>query len=110
MPDAQAFESYLAEHPGAIDLWMGGHTHTNPDDTTGNKSHIETRWGAHFANICALTRHHARFSVPMSRVLTFTPGSDELQIRCYLHTDDYAPQGWYEKATRTLKLSRPFDW
>jgi hypothetical protein len=25
-PKAQAFESYLAAHPGAIDLWLGGHT------------------------------------------------------------------------------------
>jgi hypothetical protein len=27
-PKAQAFENYLAAHPGAIDLWVGGHTHT----------------------------------------------------------------------------------
>ena len=25
-PDAQAFESYLAQNPGAVDLWLGGHT------------------------------------------------------------------------------------
>ncbi|MFW6060225.1 MAG: hypothetical protein ACODAQ_08585 [Phycisphaeraceae bacterium] len=118
-PNAQAFEQYLAEHPGAIDLWMGGHTHTHPDDTAGDKSHIETKWKAHFANICALTRHHGGQLLkqtlgipgcPMSRVLTFTPGSDELRIRCYLHTSDYAPQGWYDKAERTLKLRRPFTW
>src|SRR5262249_18411710 len=24
-PKAQAFENYLAAHPGAIDLWVGGH-------------------------------------------------------------------------------------
>ena len=40
-PDAQAFESYLSEHPGAIDLWLGGHTHTYPDDRTRGRSHIE---------------------------------------------------------------------
>ena len=33
VPDAQAFERYLAAHPGAVQLWFGGHTHTNPDDT-----------------------------------------------------------------------------
>ena len=118
VPDAQAFENYLAQHPGAVDLWMGGHTHTHPDDTTGGKSHIETKWGTHFANVCALTRRHInpglrdRFGsgVPMSRVLTFTPGSNELRMRCYMHTDDYAPQGWYDKAERTLTLSRPFEW
>lgn len=117
-PDAQAFERYLADRPGAIDLWMGGHTHTYPDDTTGGKSHIQTRWGVHFANVCALTRHHvnphvrrrAGAGVPMSRLLTFTPGSDELRIRCYLHTSDYAPRGWYAAAERVIKLSRPFRW
>ena len=118
VPDAQAFENYLADCNGAVDLWMGGHTHTHPDDTTGNKSHIETKWGTHFANICALTRWHcnthvrriAGCGIPMSRLLTFTPGSRELRIRCYKHTDDYAPQGWYDKAERTLTLSRPFEW
>src|SRR5690606_29890772 len=58
IPDAGAFEGYLAQHPGTIDLWMGGHTHTYPGDTAGNKAHIETKWGVHFANVCALTRHH----------------------------------------------------
>ena len=32
-PDSQIFENYLEEHPGAIQMWLGGHTHTNPDDT-----------------------------------------------------------------------------
>lgn len=108
--DAQAFESYLAEHPAAIAMWFGGHTHTNPDDKAGNKSHIETKWGAHFLNVSALTRYHGREnSRPMSRVLTFTPGSDEVRVRCYLHTSEYAPQGWYDKVERTLKLPKPFE-
>ncbi|MCP5115917.1 MAG: hypothetical protein GY953_34245, partial [bacterium] len=50
-PDAQAFERYLAGHPGAVAIWLAGHTHTNPDDTYGNKSHIETKWGTHFINV-----------------------------------------------------------
>jgi hypothetical protein len=29
----------------------------------------------------------------MSRLLTFTEGSDEVQVQCYLHTSIYAPQG-----------------
>ena len=108
-PDAQAFENYLAEHPGATDLWLGAHTHTHPDDTAGGRSHIETKWGTHFVNVAALTRHHGERSMPMSRLLTFTDGSDELRIRCYLHTSEHAPQGWYEKAERRLKLARPFS-
>ncbi len=39
-PDAQAFERYLAARPGAIDLWLGGHTHTHPDDRHGGRSHV----------------------------------------------------------------------
>lgn len=107
--DAQAFEGYLAEHPGAVSLWFGGHTHTNPDDTAGNKSHLETKWGTHFLNVCALTRYHGRDrSRPMSRVLTFTEGSDQVRVRCYLHTSEHAPQGWYDRVERTLTLPRAF--
>lgn len=109
-PDAQAFEHYLAEHPGAVAMWFGGHTHTNPDDRTGNKSHVESKWGTHFLNVCALTRYHGRtYSRPMSRVLTFTPGSDQVRVQCYLHTSEYKPQGWYDAVERTLPLPRPFE-
>ena len=109
-PDAQAFERYLAQHPGAIDLWLGGHTHTHPDDRTGGRSHIERKWEANFINVAALTRHHARrTTVPMSRLLTFTEGSNEVRVQCYLHTSDYAPQGWYAPVERVLRLGKPFQ-
>jgi len=111
--DAQAFEQHLEQHPGATTLWLGGHTHTNPDDTFGNKSHIETKWGTHFINVCALSQHHMcrpHQGCPMSRLLSFTPGSDEVTVRCYLHSDVYAPQGWHTRAQRTLKLNKPFEW
>lgn len=107
--DAQRFERYLERNNSATDLWLGGHTHSYPDDMTGGKSHVERRWGTHFVNVSALTKFH-KGSIPMSRVLTFTPGKSEVVIRCYLHTDDYAPQGFYEKAERVLRLSRPFSW
>jgi hypothetical protein len=110
-PDAQAFERYLAAHPGAVQLWLGGHTHTHPDDTSGGKSHIEQRWGVHFLNVGALTRDHApRTTVPMSRLLMFVDGSPDVRVQCYVHTSQYAPQGWYPQAERTLHLSKPFRW
>lgn len=105
--DAQAFEKYLEAHPGAIDLWLGGHTHTDPDDTYGGKSHVETKWGTHFINVSAITKHHAGWS-PMSRLLSFIENDDQLRVRCYLHTDDFAPSGWYEEDERILKLTKPF--
>lgn len=108
-PDAQAFERYLDAHHGAIDLWLGGHTHTNPDNRTGGRSHIERKWGVNFANVSALTRFHGRHaSAPMSRLFTFTEGSPQVRVQCYLHTSDFAPQGWHEKEERTLDLGKAF--
>src|SRR5262245_17263536 len=108
-PDSGAFERVLEATP--IDLWLGAHTHTDPDDTYGGKSHIEQRWGTTFINVAHLTRYHPpvlEHRVPRSWLLTFTEGSDEVAARCYLHTDEYAPQGWYAKVERVIKFSKPF--
>ena len=109
-PDSGAFESFLAAAPMRVDLWLGAHTHTNPDDTYGGKSHIERRWGTTFINAAGLTRYHTapENSIPRSWLLTFTEGSDEVRARCYLHGHEYAPQGWYDKVERVIKLSKPF--
>ncbi|MBE82873.1 MAG: hypothetical protein CME21_09950 [Gemmatimonadetes bacterium] len=107
-PDTGKFESFLGAHPGAVDIWLGGHTHTNPEDTTGGMSHVENRWGTTFINVAAMSRHHGRKNIPMSRILTFTEGSTDLKIRCYLHTSEFAPQGWYGRAERTASLKQPF--
>jgi len=108
--DLGAFENYLAAAPGHVDLWLGAHTHTAPDDTYGGKSHIERRWGTTFINVAGLTRYMGRPEncVPRSWLLTFTSGSDEVKAQCYLHTSDYAPQGWYPKFDRVIKLLKPF--
>ena len=108
-PDAQAFESYLAEHPGAIAVWLGGHTHTHPDDMKNGRTHFTSRWGVNFVNVCALTQYHGG-DAPMSRLLTFTPGSDEVVVQCYLHTSSHAPQGWYDKVEMRLELGKAFRW
>ncbi|MEM7335758.1 MAG: metallophosphoesterase [Chloroflexota bacterium] len=106
--DSGAFESYLANNPSAISVWLGGHTHTNPDDNYGNRTHIEQKWGTWFMNVGALTRWHVkRTVVPMSRRLTLIDGSNEILVECYLHTDQYAPVGWYKPAERRLTLSKP---
>ena len=89
-PDSGRIEGFFDEmlretgRP-AIDLWLGAHTHTHPDDCAGGRSHIETKWGVNFVNVSALTRYHGRRnSVPMSRLFTFTDGSGEALVRCYL--------------------------
>ncbi len=107
--DAQAFERYLEDHPGAVDIWLGGHTHTHPDDTYGGKSHVEKKWGVWFVNVCALSRRHAgKTTLPMSRVWTIS--GDQALVRCYLHTDQHAEQGWYGRAERRLTLAKRFRW
>jgi hypothetical protein len=108
-PDSGAFESYLADHQGAVDIWLGGHTHTHPDDTYGGKSHVEAKWGTHFINAACLSRCHGRTNVPKSRELTFREGSAQVRVRCYMHTSEFMPEGWYEGAERVLDLSRPFS-
>jgi hypothetical protein len=109
-PDAQAFETYLAEHPAAIAMWIGGHTHTNPDDTRGGRSHLETKWGVTFLNAAALSRYHAyKTTLPMSRLLTFLPGEAKVRIQCYLHTNQHAPQGWYPTAERIVNFKYAFS-
>jgi len=108
--DSHAFEDVLGATPGRVSLWLGAHTHTNPDDTYGGKSHVEPRWGTTFINVASLTKHHGppQNGVPRSWLLTFTEGSDEVRAQCYLHSDDYAPQGWYDKVASTIKLPAPF--
>ncbi len=99
----------LGGNPGAVDIWLGGHTH--PDDTYGGKAHVETKWGGptHFINAASLTRFHGAMSVPKSRLFTFTSGQAEVRVQCYMHTSEFLPQGWYDKAERTLTLSRRFS-
>jgi hypothetical protein len=109
-PDSGAFENFLGASPGRVDLWLGAHTHTAPADTYGGKSHIERRRGTTFINVASVTRYMGapENCVPRSWLLTFNEGSDEVSARCYLHTSEYAPQGWYDKFDRVIKLSRPF--
>ena len=108
-PKAQRFERYLDENPGSVDIWLGGHTHTYPDDIVSGRSHVERRWDTNFVNCAQLSKYHSFVPCPpMSRHFTFTAGSRLARGRCYLHDDSYAPQGWYRAAERVLELSKPF--
>jgi hypothetical protein len=108
VPKAMAFERYLEAHPGAIDLWLGGHTHAHPDEEIAGRSHVERRWGVTFVNCGPLTRYHGALrSVPMSRLFTFTDGSPLVRVQCYLHTDQLDEPGFYEDAERLIVLGKP---
>jgi len=109
--DRGRFESWLDDNPGSVDLWLGAHTHTHPDDRHGGKSHVERRYGGTvFVNVAALTRHYVkRHAMPMSRLLTFHDGSDQAQIDCYLHTDEHRPIGFYPAQSETIQLTKPYS-
>ncbi|WP_166831153.1 metallophosphoesterase [Thalassoroseus pseudoceratinae] len=114
--DAHVFEDFLSEFHkkhghGAIDFWIGGHTHMKgPTDNFGNKTITETKWGVHFLQAAALTKYHAGGN-PMSRLLTFTEDSDKVLVRTWLHDTSFRknPVGFFEPATRTLKLRHHFS-
>ena len=113
--DAHVFAGFLdafhKEHGrGAIDLWIGGHTHVKgPDDDWKGRTITEARWGVTFLQVAALTKHHAG-SHPLSRLLTFTNGSDHIKADVYLHEASYQknPVGWYAPANRTVPLRHRF--
>lgn len=113
--DAHVFEDFLDEFhqengSGAIDFWIAGHTHVkSPDDDWGEKTISEMRWGVGFLQIAALTRHHGG-ATPLSRVLTFTDGTEDLTAEVYLHEASYKdnPVGWYAPATRQFTLRHKF--
>ena len=85
---------------------------------------MEQKWGTWFVNAAALLRRYnptgaipkdgfypyttGTRNVPKSRLLTFTEGSADVLVQCYLHTSDHAPQGWYAPAERTIRLGKPF--
>lgn len=105
------FETWLEDNPGKVDFWLGGHTHTNPDDCHGGKSHVETRHGGvTFVNVSALTRWFVHpHAMPHSRVFTFTDGSDSAEIDCYMHSDEYRDQGFYPEKQCQIQLTKPFQ-
>ena len=113
--DAHVFEDFLenfqAEHGRpVIDLWIGGHSHVmHPTQVNGGKGITEQKWGVTFVNASALTVRHSG-GVPMSRLLTFTDGSDRLTVDLYLHERSKRgdPVGWFAPAFREVTLRRPF--
>ena len=131
----EAFLEDFQEKHGkpAIDLWIGGHTHSYPGEIFEGRGLTEERWGVTFLQIAALTHHHTG-RVPMSRLLSFTSGSSALEIGLYVHLAPYyshipaaileehgvelgAPKvpeggivdnGWYQPEARTIGLRHGF--
>lgn len=114
--DAHVFEDFLddfhREHGrGAIDLWVGGHTHVHgPLDDWGGKTISERRWGVGFLQVAALTRHHGG-SIPLSRLISFTDASNEFSADVYLHEPWFEdnPIGIYEPSKIVWPLRHKFQ-
>ena len=62
------------------------------------------------ATLRGLPAQHDDLRPPMSRHFTFTEGSRLVRVRCYLHDDTHAAEGWYPPAERMLEFSKPFYW
>lgn len=117
--DAHAFEDFLAayqkEHNRpAIDLWLGGHSHpSSPQEIEFGQGLTEKRWGVTFVQCGALTEEHSGF-LPMSRLITFTPGSTKATIRMYLHDTKGSKDGkkyeigWFPPAETTIETRAAF--
>ena len=48
--------------------------------------------------------------MPHSRIFTFEDGSDRASIECYMHTDEYKPQGFYDEKKTDIRLTKPFSY
>ena len=113
--DAHVFEDFLGEFhqqhgKGAIDLWIGGHTHVHgPTDDWGDKTISERKWGVGFLQVAALTRHHGG-SIPLSRLIRFTDGTPQLQADVYLHEPWFEnnPVGFYKPSSINWPLRHSF--
>ena len=109
---ARFLQDFQVRHGhGAIDLWIGGHTHVKgPDDSWGGKSITETVWGVNFLQAGALTQYHGN-RYPMSRIITFAAGEDYADARVFLHEEGYrnSPIGFYQPSRRELQLRHPFE-
>lgn len=107
------FVRYLQDHPGAIDLWIHGHTHHNlyPGITFNGRSEIESKYGVTFINTGALTIKHGGPLAPYSRLFEFYAQSSTVRMRTYMHTNAWAgaPEGFYAPAEVLIQLDKVFD-
>ncbi len=87
------FETFLADFQAkngkpAIDLWLGAHSHAHPQDTYNGKGLVEAKWGVTFMQVSALTHYHSG-RTPMSWLLSFENGSNNLDLGNYIHRAPY---------------------
>ena len=107
------FRKYIEDNPGAIDMWLHGHTHNNlyPGETYNGRSDIETVDGVHFVNNGMIGKAHAGPEAPFSRLYYFYNNSKNLTIKTYMHSTGWGSvqEGFYSPVETALFLSKPFN-
>lgn len=95
------FIQYLEEHPGAIAMWIHGHTHTGfvPGQEFWGNRDIVIKHDVVFMNAGAITSGHAPPEVPYSHIVQYFKDDGRLVITPYLHDvwEQTHPAGLYEK-------------
>ena len=85
-PDAQAFEALPCRAPGAIGLWLGGHSTLGPDERISRALAYRTRNGA---SLRQCVRPHRNTTSDATRSheppLHLHGGSTRVRVQCYLH-------------------------
>lgn len=105
--DASDFADYLENHPGAIDMWLGAHTHIGPNDSISGRTYCEQKYGTWFVNCAVLGTMGRKTSPQSSRLLNFVNNSNVVNMEFYIHDGKgLFESGYYEPARRTLILSK----
>ncbi len=107
-PDANYFNSYIEEHPGCIDLWLGAHTHISPYDTLNGKTFIAQKNGVTFIN-AALLGHIKKGTPSSSRLITFQANQPSAKLQVYLHDTLGGPFGFQPDLEQQIELSKKFQ-
>ena len=105
------FKQYLEEHPGAIAMWLFGHTHRYmyPGKVFNGRADIEPKHGVIFANLLTVNLSHGGPAVPASRLLQFFDGEATVRIKTYLHQDWLGKEGFDPAQEKTWQLDRRFQ-
>ncbi|MEM4658496.1 MAG: metallophosphoesterase [Candidatus Methanosuratincola sp.] len=98
---SERFREVLEKY--TVDLWLSGHVHV-PQWFAGDIGRVPSLGGTVFVNAAAIRREAFGLKPPESRIIIFTCGSREVQIRSRNHRNS----SFTESLDRTYRLSKPY--
>lgn len=111
--DFTDLHTFFTNNNGCIDMWLGGHSHSQLNEVYNGRTTYETRYGINFINCSALTKYHgagARLQNPMSRMFRFQNGANEVLMQQHLHTDETShSSGFYPTNDEIITLRHNFQ-